>query len=74
MHEGDSLKQSVTRILAAADIADDRIDELANGLIAAVNQRMTEVMTDTDLPGRNEVVLGFIRGILQDSKVAAILR
>jgi hypothetical protein len=74
MHEDAGLKQSVTRILAAAEIADDRIDELANGLIAAVNQRMTEVMTDTDLPGRNELVLGFIRGILQDSKVAAILR
>ena len=37
--ENDSLKQSVTEILAASDIADDRIDLLADRLINAVTQR-----------------------------------
>ena len=74
IHDGNALRQSMTQILASANVAAEAIDGLADELIVAVNRRLAEVMTDSDLPGRNEIAVGFIRGILQDSKIAAILR
>lgn len=74
MHEGDALKQTIRQILIGADVPDSTVDGLADQLISAVNQRMSDVMTDADLPGRNDVVLNFIRGLLQDPQIAALLR
>jgi hypothetical protein len=43
-----------------SDVPADAIEGLADELIGAVNQRMSEVMTDANLPGRDDVVLSFI--------------
>ncbi len=74
IHEGDALKASVSQILRSANVAEDVIAGLAAELIEAVNARVSQVMTDERLPNRNEIALSFIRGILQDPKIAAILR
>ncbi|MDA1017859.1 MAG: hypothetical protein O3A00_25805 [Planctomycetota bacterium] len=74
MNEGDSLKGSLAQVLAGANVDEQEVDMLAEEMMSLVNQRIREVMTDTNLPGRNDVVLGFLRGILQDSKIAALLR
>lgn len=74
MHEDDALKQSVRQILVTGNIAEEAVDELADKVIAAVNQRLAEVMTDGDLPDRDEIVSRFIRAIVQDPKIGAILQ
>lgn len=74
MHDGDVLRNAITQILAAASISNEMIGSLADTLIATVDTHLCEIMTDDHLPDRDEVVLSFIRGILQDPKIATILR
>jgi hypothetical protein len=74
MHDGDALKLSLRRMLIDAETPEKTVDALTDQLINAVNQRISEVMTDADLPGRDDIALKFIRGLLQDPQIAAILR
>jgi hypothetical protein len=74
IHHGDALKQSLRQILMDAKTSEEAVDALADQLIGAVNRRISEVMTDADLPGRDDIALKFIRGLLQDPQIAAILK
>lgn len=74
MHEGGALERSIERIVAAANVPEDVVEPLVSQLVGAVNQRLNEVMTDANLPGRDEVVRSFVRGLLQDPQIASILR
>lgn len=73
LQEGDSLKQSIKQLLFTADVPVGDVDDLADKLIGTVSRRLGEVMTDANLPGRDEIALGFIRGLLQDPQIAALL-
>jgi len=74
MQDGDALKQSLRQILINAETSEESVDALTDQLVGAVNQRISEVMTDADLPGRNDIAVKFIRGLLQDPQIAAILK
>lgn len=74
LHHNDSLKKAVLQLLVEANVDEDVRQKLADDLTQTVNIRVQQVMTDAGLPDRNEIIASFIRGILQDTQIAAILR
>lgn len=74
LHQGDALKEAVLQLLVGSDVDENVRLQLADQLIQTFNDRVQQVLTDKNLPGREDIVASFIRGILQDAQIAAILR
>ena len=74
LRDAGALKESIINVLNAAEVAEDDVEMVADQLLLTMNQQIGEVLSDTNLPGRDEVVTTFIRGLLQDPQIAAILK
>ncbi len=72
IREGGVLKKGIVELLQASGV--EQANDLADKLIRLFDDRMTSVMSDETMPGREELLTGLLRSILQDTKVAATLR
>jgi hypothetical protein len=68
----DTLKEEVMKLLGEAGTTEPA--DLAEKLIRLFDDRMSAVLADDQLPGRDELLQGFVRGILTDAKIARILQ
>jgi hypothetical protein len=69
---GGVLKQAVAQALADAGVQE--VDALAETLVRLFDDRMSQVLDDEKMPKRDEILLGFIRAILQDAKISKLLQ
>jgi hypothetical protein len=69
---GGVLKQAVAALLAQAGVQET--DDLAEKLVRLFDDRMSQILDDEKMPKRDEILLGFIRAILQDAKIAKLLQ
>jgi hypothetical protein len=72
MRQEGQLKKEVVALLAEKGEATP--EDLAARLIQLVEDRLRATMNDETLPGRNEALQALIKGLLQDTVVAQILK
>jgi len=74
IREQDLLRQGIQEILRDTELTEENQQELVEQLAAVLDESMGAVMSDDSLPGREEVTQSFIKGLLQNPRIAALLR
>ena len=74
LNEGNTLKELILQLLVDEAIDEQGRENLAEQLLVIFDKRLCQILTDAALPGKADVVASFVRGILTDPQIAALLR
>ncbi|VTR98999.1 hypothetical protein [Tuwongella immobilis] len=70
----EDIKEAISVILASNGVPEDKLLTCCEEILKKVSEKLGSLLSDEKMPGRKEVILAILNGLLQDSQITNILK